>query len=90
MVSTLRCGRNNPGSNPGHGRLVPLFANKIEQNSLRVKDSAIGLLKFVWGSLDLYCLLRLGLGFNVDIPQCVVCPNLACRLRSSGVRALVL
>ena len=20
VVSTLRCGRNNPGSNPGHGR----------------------------------------------------------------------
>ena len=22
VVSTLRCGRNNPGSNPGHGTLV--------------------------------------------------------------------
>ena len=22
VVSTLRCGRNNPGSNPGHGRAV--------------------------------------------------------------------
>ena len=22
VVSTLRCGRNNPGSNPGHGRKV--------------------------------------------------------------------
>ena len=21
VVSTLRCGRNNPGSNPGHGTL---------------------------------------------------------------------
>ncbi len=23
VVSTLRCGRSNPGSNPGHGRLLP-------------------------------------------------------------------
>ena len=22
VVSTLRCGRNNPGSNPGHGTLL--------------------------------------------------------------------
>ena len=22
VVSTLRCGRNNPGSNPGHGKLL--------------------------------------------------------------------
>ena len=22
VVSTLRCGRNNPGSNPGHGRKI--------------------------------------------------------------------
>ena len=22
VVSTLRCGRNNPGSNPGHGNLI--------------------------------------------------------------------
>ena len=22
VVRTLRCGRNNPGSNPGHGRLI--------------------------------------------------------------------
>ena len=22
VVSTLRCGRNNPGSNPGHGSVV--------------------------------------------------------------------
>ena len=25
VVSTLRCGRNNPGSNPGHGSI--LFRN---------------------------------------------------------------
>ena len=25
VVSTLRCGRNNPGSNPGHGIDGPLF-----------------------------------------------------------------
>ena len=29
VVSTLRCGRNNPGSNPGHGTLLKelFFAN---------------------------------------------------------------
>ena len=25
VVRTLRCGRNNPGSNPGHGRMVIFF-----------------------------------------------------------------
>ena len=25
VVSTLRCGRNNPGSNPGHGILLTEF-----------------------------------------------------------------
>ena len=25
VVSTLRCGRNNPGSNPGHGQMRVLF-----------------------------------------------------------------
>ena len=24
VVSTLRCGRNNPGSNPGHGTFITL------------------------------------------------------------------
>ena len=24
VVSTLRCGRNNPGSNPGHGMFITL------------------------------------------------------------------
>ena len=27
VVSTLRCGRNNPGSNPGHGRLILLLGH---------------------------------------------------------------
>lgn len=26
VVSTLRCGRSNPGSNPGHGNVVDLFS----------------------------------------------------------------
>ena len=26
VVSTLRCGRNNPGSNPGHGTLFSYYA----------------------------------------------------------------
>ena len=25
VVSTLRCGRNNPGSNPGHGMTVSCY-----------------------------------------------------------------
>ena len=25
VVSTLRCGRNNPGSNPGHGKAILFF-----------------------------------------------------------------
>ena len=38
VVSTLRCGRNNPGSNPGHGNPiidVTLFLVKLKvaQNS---------------------------------------------------------
>ena len=28
MVSTLRCGRNNPGSNPGHGMNVSYHGNE--------------------------------------------------------------
>ena len=29
VVSTLRCGRSNPGSNPGHGTIImPIFYNK--------------------------------------------------------------
>ena len=28
VVSTLRCGRNNPGSNPGHG-IYSVFAEKM-------------------------------------------------------------
>ena len=26
VVSTLRCGRNNPGSNPGHGTFFSYYA----------------------------------------------------------------
>ena len=29
VVSTLRCGRNNPGSNPGHGTLVIIHHSVI-------------------------------------------------------------
>ena len=29
VVSTLRCGRNNPGSNPGHGTLVIIHHSAI-------------------------------------------------------------
>ena len=29
VVSTSRCGRENPGSNPGHGRVVPSMANQL-------------------------------------------------------------
>ena len=28
VVSTLRCGRNNPGSNPGHG-IYSVFVEKM-------------------------------------------------------------
>lgn len=43
MVSTLRCGRSNPGSNPGHGKLhlVPLQFSQISFffTNLTAKDS---------------------------------------------------
>ena len=29
VVSTLRCGRNNPGSNPGHGTIYMLWVRSI-------------------------------------------------------------
>ena len=32
VVSTLRCGRNNPGSNPGHGNEVQFSSEKTRQN----------------------------------------------------------
>ena len=31
VVRTLRCGRSNPGSNPGHGRIVFFFLNFLLQ-----------------------------------------------------------
>ena len=34
VVSTLRCGRNNPGSNPGHGTVVQFSTGKKEGNKL--------------------------------------------------------
>ena len=33
VVSTLRCGRNNPGSNPGHGTL--LHKKSISKNEYK-------------------------------------------------------
>ncbi|KRX16843.1 hypothetical protein T07_11014 [Trichinella nelsoni] len=32
VVRTLRCGRNNPGSNPGHGRSRENIATKTQQS----------------------------------------------------------
>ena len=29
VVSTLRCGRNNPGSNPGHGMTVSCYGMRV-------------------------------------------------------------
>ena len=29
VVSTLRCGRNNPGSNPGHGSFLITFSHLL-------------------------------------------------------------
>ena len=36
VVSTLRCGRNNPGSNPGHGTL--LVKNVISKNDCKIYE----------------------------------------------------
>ena len=33
LVSTLRCGRNNPGSNPGHGIWLKSSEDTYEHNS---------------------------------------------------------
>ena len=33
VVSTLRCGRNNPGSNPGHGKM---FFNSTAGKPLKI------------------------------------------------------
>ena len=35
VVSTLRCGRSNPGSNPGHGSLVADFGSGFESGFVR-------------------------------------------------------
>ena len=45
VVSTLRCGRNNPGSNPGHGILLivyltacpPQYYSKYVENILLIR-----------------------------------------------------
>ena len=37
VVSTLRCGRNNPGSNPGHGIFVSYIFLKIQMNPALLK-----------------------------------------------------
>ena len=36
-VRTLRCGRNNPGSNPGHGSSTPSFFFFFQQTAHCVK-----------------------------------------------------
>ena len=33
VVSTLRCGCNNPGSNPGHGILLKTSEDTFQRNS---------------------------------------------------------
>ena len=37
VVSTLRCGRNNPGSNPGHGKLLKSSEDAFEPDSRGVR-----------------------------------------------------
>ena len=34
VVRTLRCGRSNPGSNPGHGRKIVLLAPEIHKKTV--------------------------------------------------------
>ena len=60
VVSTLRCGRNNPGSNPGHGKRRNVFRFlefvfilvSIENNSY---NCILGLDKILKGDLDHDC-----------------------------------
>ena len=41
VVSTLRCGRNNPGSNPGHGTLLYLI-HLTNDGTGRIQNIAVG------------------------------------------------
>ena len=41
MVSTSRCGRDNPGSNPGHGRAVSL--SRHDQSSFESNVTCLSL-----------------------------------------------
>ena len=42
VVSTLRCGRNNPGSNPGHGTKDSLSAAVDERQDVMETVNIIG------------------------------------------------
>ena len=41
VVSTLRCGRNNPGSNPGHGTLLYLI-QRTNDGTGRIQNISVG------------------------------------------------
>ena len=43
VVRTLRCGRSNPGSNPGHG-IVPLLRFALKRAHMEVEQR--GVIKF--------------------------------------------
>ena len=45
VVSTLRCGRNNPGSNPGHGRKI--FNEKLISEHAKWQSSATSCLRTI-------------------------------------------
>ena len=45
VVSTLRCGRNNPGSNPGHGRKI--FNEKLISEHAKWQSGATSCLRTI-------------------------------------------
>lgn len=46
VVSTLRCGRNNPGSNPGHGTLVIIHHSAMLMRAVSNKGSNLSLVGY--------------------------------------------
>ena len=66
MVSTLRCGRNNPGSNPGHG-------NYFSKNILAKRGTSV--VDIFWRrTVDVpttYVTLSLVLVLGLELGRCV-------------------
>ena len=94
VVSTLRCGRNNPGSNPGHGTLLyynshpshcKLILSLVQNVDITVGMHLVAVIvdRSTWHKFLGVVFSSLNYQFDISSESCK-------RLRSSGVRALVL